>query len=152
MFSTPATQRLKAKMQEISALALLQHPLDRDHDPRLVFGHVVELAVSRVYQISVEELLAPSRGPAPTALARQVAMYLARVVGGLRFDDVGRVFRRDRTTVAHACTVIENRRDDPVFDMTLDRLENMIKHIVQRMFPSAVVPGGALNAFSVVRI
>ena len=139
-------------MQANSASSTLTHPLDRAHDPRLVFGHVVELAVSRVYQISVEDLLAPSRGPAPTALARQVAMYLARVVGGLRLDDVGRVFRRDRTTVAHACTVIEHRRDDPVFDMTLDRLESMIKHIVHRMFPSAVVPGSAPNTNPVVHI
>ena len=57
------------------------------------------------------------------ALARQVAMYLAHVGCGLSLTETGRLFERDRTTVAHACGVIEDRRDDPIFDRALDLLE-----------------------------
>jgi chromosomal replication initiation ATPase DnaA len=57
------------------------------------------------------------------AFARQVAMYLAHVGGGLCLSEVGRLFARDRTTVAHACALVEDRRDDPDFDRCLSFLE-----------------------------
>jgi hypothetical protein len=50
-------------------------------------------------------------------------MYLAHVVCGLTFAEVSRIFGRDRTTVAHACAIVEDRRDDIVFDRCLDYLE-----------------------------
>lgn len=50
-------------------------------------------------------------------------MYLAHVAGGLPMAEVGRLFARDRTTVAHACALVEDRRDDPAFDRTLAILE-----------------------------
>jgi len=50
-------------------------------------------------------------------------MYLAHVGGGLPMTEVGRMFARDRTTVSHACAVIEDRRDDPNFDRALAVLE-----------------------------
>lgn len=52
-----------------------------------------------------------------------VAMYLAHTGLGYTMSEVGHLFSRDRTTVAHACQVIEDRRDDPMFDHTLDLLE-----------------------------
>lgn len=57
------------------------------------------------------------------AFARQVAMYLAHVGLGVPMGEIGRAFGRDRTTVTHACHVIEDRRDDQGFDALLDRLE-----------------------------
>jgi hypothetical protein len=77
-------------------------------------------------------LSAPSRGKAPVALARQAAMYLAHVSCGLSLTDVGLIFARDRTTVAHACAVIEDRRDDPVFDHALELMEWMVPTLVGR--------------------
>jgi chromosomal replication initiation ATPase DnaA len=50
-------------------------------------------------------------------------MYLAHVAGGLSMREVGRLFSRDRTTVAHACALVEDRRDDPQFDRALAILE-----------------------------
>jgi chromosomal replication initiation ATPase DnaA len=50
-------------------------------------------------------------------------MYLAHVVGGLSMSEISRLFGRDRTTVAHACARVEDRRDDAVFDRSLDFLE-----------------------------
>lgn len=62
----------------------------------------------------------PSRGPAPTAFARQVAMYLAHVHLGLTMRDAGGLFGRDRTTAAHACRKVEDRRDDAAVDRLVE--------------------------------
>ena len=46
---------------------------------------------------------------------RQIAMSLPRRL--FRPDDeVAEAFGRDRTTVRHACRVVEDRRDDPAYD------------------------------------
>jgi hypothetical protein len=52
-------------------------------------------------------------------MARQMAMYLAHVAFRLSFTQVGQLFGRDRTTVAHACGVIEDLRDDHILDRAL---------------------------------
>ncbi len=52
-------------------------------------------------------------------LARHVSMYLAHVSCRMSLSDVGRLYARDRTTVAYACAAIEDRRDDPKFDSAL---------------------------------
>ena len=119
---------------------LAYHPLLRSlapSDPPMHLGRLIEQAVASVFGVEIAELLRPSRGRARIALARQIAMYLAHVVGGLRLVEVGRVFSRDRTTVAHACAVVENRRDDPDFNLTLDLLESIIKRLCSQMFPGS---------------
>ena len=50
-------------------------------------------------------------------------MYLAHVGFALSFEGIGRVFGRDRTTVSHACRVIEDCRDDLSLDCRLSALE-----------------------------
>ena len=64
------------------------------------------------------------------AFARQVTMYLTHVVCGLSMTEVGALFARDRTTVAHACEVVEDRRDDPELDSRVERLECAIAAVV----------------------
>jgi chromosomal replication initiation ATPase DnaA len=86
----------------------------------------------RVFGVRPEDLNRLTRGRAHIALARQVAMYLAHVACGMSLTDTGRLFGRDRTTVAHACGVIEDRRDDPVFDRALDLLEWVLPSLVSR--------------------
>ncbi len=111
------------------------HPFPRPHQgrPATPLAHscrstrnsreAIEQAVVQVFGVGREDLRRMSRGRAQVALARQVAMYLAHVACGLTLTDTGRLFDRDRTTVAHACGVIEDRRDDPLFDRALDLLE-----------------------------
>ncbi len=95
----------------------------------------IEQAVVQVFGVGREDLRRLSRGRARVALARQVAMYLAHVACGLTLTDTGKLFGRDRTTVAHACGVIEDRRDDPLFDRALDLLEWAVPALAAR--PSA---------------
>lgn len=85
----------------------------------------VEAAVAAAFAVPRAELRAPRRGPAPVAFARQSAMYLAHVALGLSLTRVGRHFGRDRTTAAHACRLVEERRDDPTIDAVLSSLEEV---------------------------
>ncbi len=97
----------------------------RDIDPAL--RNVIEQTVARVFDVDIEHMRLPTRGPARAATARQVAMYLAHVVCGLSLTEAGELFERDRTTVAHACHVVEDRREDHDFDRAIELLENIAK-------------------------
>jgi len=87
----------------------------------------VEALVTLVFQVDVAEIRRTSRSRAPVALARQTAMYLAHVHLGLSLQRVGTHFGRDRTTVAHACRRIEDRRDKPGFERVLTQLETALQ-------------------------
>jgi hypothetical protein len=93
----------------------------------------IESAVAVVFEVGVEELRAPTRGTARAAFARQVAMYLAHVGCGVSLTEVGHLFERDRTTVAHACGLIEDRRDDPDFDYRVDQLERAVSSLIDAL-------------------
>lgn len=56
---------------------------------------------------------------------RQIAMYVCHVSLGISLSDIGQAFGRDRTTVSHACGVVEDRRDDPAFDDFVSALERI---------------------------
>lgn len=85
-------------------------------------------AVARAWNVPVSELRSPTRRSAPVAQARQVAMYLTHVVYGVSLASVGHHFGRDRTTAAHACRRIEDRRDDASFDRLLDEISDRLRH------------------------
>ncbi len=88
---------------------------------------VVEDIVAWVFEVDPALLRLPNRGRANVALARQVAMYISHIGYGLNLTDVGVVFERDRTTVAHACSVVELRREDPEFDAAILLVEHIIR-------------------------
>lgn len=100
---------------------------------------IIDGAISDIFGVPEADLAKPSRGKAPVALARQVAMYVAHVSCGLSLTEVGQIFARDRTTVAHACAVIEDRRDDPMFDRTLELMEWIVPAMVG---PRSLSPHG----------
>lgn len=83
--------------------------------------------VSKVFRVSTRDILSKSRSQAHIAFARQVAMYLTHICCGLNLTQTGKLFKRDRTTVAYACSLVEDRRDEVNFDLTLDILEKTIK-------------------------
>ena len=57
-----------------------------------------------------------------SAFARQVAMYLASVGFGMSLGRVAQALGRDRSTVRHACMLMEERRENPGFDQWMDAL------------------------------
>lgn len=102
-----------------------------------VTWRIVEHAVMKAFSVGVGDINTGSRGAAHAAHARQVAMYLAHVACHHTYTEVGRMVNRDRTTVAHACAVVEDGRDDPVFDQTLDNLERSVMLMASRQTPSS---------------
>ena len=91
---------------------------------------VIDPAVALVFEVDPAELGATTRRSPRAAFARQVAMYLTHVVCGLSMTEVGALFSRDRTTVAQACEVVEDRRDDPELDSRVERLECAIAAVI----------------------
>ena len=57
---------------------------------------------------------------------RQMAIYVCHV--GLRLPqaEVARGFGLDRSTVSHACSVVEDRRDDPGYDAAVAALGRLV--------------------------
>lgn len=76
---------------------------------------LIDIAAA-LFSVSSKELRRSGRTAVPVSRVRQIAMYVAHVVLRLTMGEVGAGFGRDRTTVLHACQVIENLRDDPEFD------------------------------------
>ncbi|MBV9571486.1 MAG: chromosomal replication initiator DnaA [Alphaproteobacteria bacterium] len=58
---------------------------------------------------------------------RQLAIYLSRSVLKRSLRGVGRAFGRTHPTVLHACRRIEEEREDPVFDRTVEWLEMLVR-------------------------
>ena len=102
---------------------------------RLARCRHVEASVARVFGIQHQALRAANRGPAGVARARQIAMYLCHTSLGCSLTEVGRLFDRDRTTVSHACKLIEDMRDDRAFDALVSCLERAVRD------PLAMVAG-----------
>jgi chromosomal replication initiation ATPase DnaA len=68
-----------------------------------------------------------ARGPSHVAFARQVAMYLCHVAFEFSLARIAFAFGRDRSTVAHACHAIEDRREAEAFDLWVDSLETILR-------------------------
>ena len=92
------------------------------HDPDLTEQNSLEAVVARAFHLPAADLSAPTRR-ADVALARQVAIYVAHVGLAETLTAAGRRFGRDRSTAAHACRRVEDRRDDPGFDGLVAAIE-----------------------------
>ncbi|MBN8996529.1 MAG: chromosomal replication initiator DnaA [Rhizobiales bacterium] len=87
---------------------------------------LIEGLVASAFGIAGKELAAPGRGKAGVSVARQAAMYLAHTQLRVSLTLAGGFFGRDRTTAAHACRRVEERRDDPRFDAVMACLERAV--------------------------
>ena len=68
---------------------------------------IIELA-ARAYALSLEELRSPSRRR-HIVRPRQIAMYLCRNYTEASLKEIGRLFKRDHSTVMHAIETVEKR-------------------------------------------
>lgn len=97
-------------------------------------SHTGDLAAARLTAsvagfalgVSQEEIMAGDRGSGAVPLGRQVAMYLCHVAFELSLARTARAFGRDRSTVSHACNAVEDRREDPRFELWISGLETML--------------------------
>lgn len=99
--------------------------------------------------VSIAEIARRGRSRAAVAYARQIAMYLAHVVGQMSLTEISIAFERDRTTVAHACHAIEDRREGALFDRQIEALEADMRGRVNALFDKQRVRV-AVSTFDVV--
>lgn len=60
---------------------------------------------------------------------RQIAMYVCHVALSMSYGEIAEAFGLDRTTVSHACHVVEDRRDDPAFDTFVSTVERLAESV-----------------------
>ena len=103
-------------------------PVTSCHDTAydLGVGNLVIRLVSTLDKVEIDALTGNSRGRAEISLSRQIAMYLMHTVFSCPYHRVAAFFGRDRTTVSHACRLIEDARDDVEFDRRLEVMENLL--------------------------
>lgn len=89
-------------------------------------ARLVMAAVTLEFGIPEAILYSPTKGSSRASFARQIGMYLTHIVYEINLSRVARVFGRDRSTVSHACRVVEEYRDDPVIDEKLNKLESFL--------------------------
>jgi chromosomal replication initiation ATPase DnaA len=88
-------------------------------------AHALVSGVARARRVAIAAILGCNRGSADIALARQVSIYLLRVVLGRSFENISELFWRSRSTAQHACQVVEQlREDDPLLDDQIEKIEN----------------------------
>ena len=96
-----ASLRGQAVTAEIVREVLGRLPAPSSLPPREASLEAIQNAAAEAYGLSRERLLARDRSP-KVALARQVAMYLARELTDVSLPEIGRGFGRDHSTVVHA--------------------------------------------------
>jgi chromosomal replication initiation ATPase DnaA len=85
---------------------------------------LIDLLVT-MFGVSGAELRSPLRCRREVARVRQIGMYVAHTAFGLAMREVAAGFARDRTTVMHACHLVEDMRDDTEFDAIVSTFERI---------------------------
>lgn len=108
-------------MQDIAPF-LEVNPLSSDN-PRIV---EIQRVVCGFYQITMTDLLSDRCGR-ELAWARQAAMYLTKCLTFYSLSMIGKVFRRDHTTVMHAIRATERRLTKfPELGNDLTRIKDLL--------------------------
>jgi chromosomal replication initiation ATPase DnaA len=90
-------------------------------------ARLVVAAVAIEFGVKEMAVVSKSKGRADVAFARQVAMYMVHCIYGVNRSRVAAIFHRDRSTVTHACCLVEDSREDRVLDDKLIKLENFLR-------------------------
>jgi chromosomal replication initiation ATPase DnaA len=88
--------------------------------------HVLDI-LAAFFNVSGRDLRSHSRCERAVARVRQIGMYVVHVTLGLTMSQVGQAFSRDRSTVAHACHLIEDMREDRDFDRIIHTVETVVR-------------------------
>ena len=84
-------------------------------------------AVANYFYIPIEQMISQNRSK-DVAYPRQMAMYMIRQELEYSFPDIAKIFKRDHTTVMHACNKIEEeRRSSRETEDVIKKLHNNIR-------------------------
>lgn len=98
---------------------------------RVPRGQMVEVCdafidiLAAFFGVPGHELRSGDRCRREVARARQIGMYVAHTIFGMSMTEVAQGFGRDRSTVLHACHLIEDAREDKDFDAVLGAFERL---------------------------
>jgi chromosomal replication initiator protein len=89
---------------------------------------IIQRVVSSNFSLTPSDLKGKKRTKKIVS-ARQLAMYLARDIGGYSTNEIGQDFGgRDHTTVMYSCKMIEEQKlVDPNLDATIESFKRLIK-------------------------
>ncbi len=90
-------------------------------------AQIIAATVAMEFGVKITLVFKKKKGANYIIFTRQTAMYLMHIVFQISFARIGRAFGRDRSTVTHACHVIEDYREDPIFDEKLIKLEGFLE-------------------------
>ncbi len=105
--------------------------------PARIVCRIVSRITAETISLLSDRVIVRNERRRPSCHVRQISMYVCHVALQMSFSDIGAAFGRDRTTVGHACHVVEDRRDDPAFDEFVSAIERMATAV----FQSADFPG-----------
>ena len=128
-----AVKKIKAMhelMGERITVSLAENAIDalRTENPGLnpTPERIME-AVANYFYIPVEQMISQNRSK-DVAYPRQMAMYMIRQELEDSFPDIAQIFKRDHTTVMHACNKIEEeRKNSRETEDVIKKLHNNIR-------------------------
>ena len=128
-----AVKKIKAMhelMGERITVSLAENAIDalRTENPGLnpTPERIME-AVANYFYIPVEQMISQNRSK-DVAYPRQMAMYMIRQELEYSFPDIANIFKRDHTTVMHACNKIEEeRKNSRETEDVIKKLHNNIR-------------------------
>ncbi len=110
----------KSRATQIVRSKLLENNLQRD------YCNLIVMVVAEKFSVPIHMIICKTRAVAKAALARQIAVYLAHTTLSVTYSAAAEFFQRDRTTIAHACRLVEDLRDDEQFDLKLSNIETLV--------------------------
>lgn len=118
--ATPSATRSPAQAQATDRAALA--------DRRIVCMVVRQLTAELLGVVGDRQEVRRARRRA-SCHVRQIAMYVCHVALSMSYGEIAEAFGLDRTTVSHACHVVEDRRDDPAFDTFVSTVERLAESV-----------------------
>lgn len=99
--------------------------------PARIVCRIVSQITAETISLLSDRVIVRHERRRPSCHVRQISMYVCHVALQMSFSDIGAAFGRDRTTVGHACHVVEDRRDDAAFDEFVSAIERMATAVFQ---------------------
>jgi chromosomal replication initiator protein len=117
---------IQGRSPTISTIHAIVRDIITDDKPEPIKVENIIAEVGKTYNVSVSDILS-NRRTASLALARQVAMYIARETTDLSYKQIGEAFGKDHTTVLYNVNKIENFLKDKPYQKEL--VEDIIKNL-----------------------
>ena len=117
---------IQGKIPSLSVVQGFIRDVINDTRPEPIKTEKIISEVARTYNVTENDILS-NRRTAPLALARQVAMYIARKTTDLSYKEIGEAFGKDHTTVLYNVEQIEKFLWDKPYEKEL--VDDIIKNL-----------------------